>query len=106
MHESSYLTMSIIVEKYFQRELKGEVLDVGGGDYNGNYKGLFEDTQLEYFYAEMDNAAPAANSNKLRVDQEGAIKNNGKYFDYVISGHMLQHCEDPVFTFRELIRVL
>lgn len=106
MHESSYITMSIIVEKYFQCELKGEVLDVGGGDYNGSYKGLFGDTQLEYFYAEMDNAAPAANPNKLRVDQEGVIENNGKYFDYVISGQMLEHSEDPVFTFRELIRVL
>ena len=106
MHESSYLTMSIIVEKYFKPQLNGEVLDVGGGDYNGSYKELFEGTQLEYYYAEMDDAAQVTDSNKLRVNEEGVIENNGKYFDYVISGQMLEHCEDPVFTFRELIRVL
>lgn len=71
---------------------------------NGSYKEIFDKAGLEYFYAEFRSRENPAN--KVEVTESGIILCHDNEFDFIISGQMLEHCEDPIQAVSEACRVL
>lgn len=78
--------------------IKGKVLDVGSYSVNGCYKELFED------YTGSD-VVPGPNVDIVQTDQYRIPVDDG-FFDSVISGQALEHCENPFKIMVEMCRVL
>ena len=107
MHATSFTSANIFCERYCIPSLKEselKILDIGGGNVNGSYKEIFEKAGLKYYFAEFRNQE--ISSQKIEVSEGGIILCHDNEFDFVISGQMLEHCEDPIQSVSEACRVL
>jgi SAM-dependent methyltransferase len=95
MDKSSMDLMRQLIEKY---DIRGKVLDVGSLDVNGTYRELFSD------YTGSD-VVKGANVDVLQPSQY-VIPFPDRDFDHVISGQMLEHCDNPFKVVAEMVRVL
>jgi SAM-dependent methyltransferase len=94
-HDKTIDLMAHFAETY---GLGGRVLDVGSLDINGSYRPLFKD------YTGCD-VVPGKNVDVVQPSQFD-LPFLGSSFDTVISGQMLEHCENPFRITAEMVRVL
>lgn len=99
MHDTSMNNM-----RDFVRALpsEGKVLDVGGLNINGSYRGLFGP---RWEYTGLD-VIPGENVDYVPSDPYDWEELENESFDAVISGQAVEHIEFPERTFREIARVL
>lgn len=102
MHDSSLTNMRLCVDRFLEPPETHplNILDVGGGDFNGNYRSVFA-CPANYFTADLD---PSLDPD-VAVRADGTINLASECVDLTLSGQMLEHCEDPVYTFSEMARV-
>lgn len=107
MHPSSYENMRHCLRghvrgEYFDAHETIRVADIGGGDYNGSYRQLFDHPKFEYLAVDPENTGEVevVMSTPYRLPfADGTI-------DLVISGQMLEHCDAFWLVFAEMKRVL
>lgn len=78
------------------------VLDVGGTDVNGSYRGIFKGAAFEYLGCDIS-AGPGVSivqSDPYHIPLEESS------VDIVLCGQMLEHCEFFWLSFSEMMRVL
>lgn len=95
MDSTSKEAMRNIASKY---NMTGRVLDVGSLDVNGCYRDIFED------YTGSD--VVAGNNVDIVQPSQYELPFKDEEFDFVVSGQMLEHCENPFKIVAEMSRVL
>lgn len=107
MHASSHENMGRCVGSYLDGAFGDPlqpvtILDVGGADINGGYRGWFEDSRYRYLVADLTEG-PGIDlvlTDPYRIPlEDGSI-------NVVVSGQMLEHCEMFWLSFAEMMRVL
>lgn len=99
--------MQTCIDRYVGEDLANRpgglsILDVGGQDVNGGYRGLFKQVPLHAFVTTDLEAAPGVD---VVMDDPYRLPFPDCSFDIVISGQMLEHCPQFWRTFAEMVRV-
>ena len=107
MHASSMETVQRLLGRMHdlllgpQRE-RLRVLDVGSMNVNGSYRHLLDDPRVEYIGADLE-SGPGVDV--VLHDPYNLPFPDGS-FDVILSGQMLEHCEQFWSAFAEMARVL
>lgn len=107
MHPSSYENMRHCLKQhvrgaYFDAHDVVRVADIGGGDYNGSYRQLFDHPKFEYLAIDIDSTRGV----EVVMTAPDRIPFPDGSIDILISGQMLEHCEAFWLVFAEMARVL
>jgi len=107
MHASSRENMQICFDRYIadgpmMRQNRVQVLDVGGSDYNGSYRDIFDGARFAYTGADLT-GGPGV---QLVLQDPYRLPLDDRSIDVAISGQMLEHCDFFWLTFAEMVRVL
>lgn len=106
MHASSYENMQRAYRRFLAgtrlEERGGTVLDVGGSDVNGSYRGIFQPGRFKYLAADLA-AGPGVD---LVLEDPYVIPMRGGTADIIVSGQAFEHIEFFWRTFGEMARVL
>lgn len=100
MHKESYDLMKYFTEKYLDKNLHLEILDVGSYDVNGNFRQLFENPNWNYFGLDIIEGPNVDIISKGEYDF--GIE---KEFDVVISGNCLEHVQSPWKWIKQIEKV-
>lgn len=106
MHASSLWNIRVCLATYGVDRLAGierpRVLDVGSSDVNGSYRNLFAARDVDYIGADLNEGrgVDVLLSDPYKLPFEAAS------MDLVLCGQMLEHCEFPWLSIREMMRVL
>lgn len=106
MHASSLWNMRVCLATYGLPRIldagRARVLDVGSNDVNGSYRQLFEGCDVEYVGVDMaeGRGVDVVLSDPYQLPFEAGS------LDFVLCGQMLEHCEFPWLSVREMMRVL
>ncbi|MCD7896549.1 MAG: class I SAM-dependent methyltransferase [Planctomycetaceae bacterium] len=103
MHKSSFLRMEWFVNQYLGKTEQYKVLDVGSYDVNGTYKGLFQSDRFSYTGLDME-SGPNVDIVPRNPYKWSEIADS--FYDVVISGQAIEHCEFFWVTVGEMARVL
>ncbi|OGR01918.1 MAG: hypothetical protein A2511_02345 [Deltaproteobacteria bacterium RIFOXYD12_FULL_50_9] len=106
MHASSLENMQKALDRYVGRTFfagkRRRVVDIGSCNFNGSYRQLLADSDVEYIGLDL---APGEGVDIVLNDHYVYPLDNGSA-DLVISGQMLEHCEYFWRTFEEMVRIL
>lgn len=107
MHPSSYENMRHCLKRhvrgeYFDAHDAVRVADIGGGDYNGSYRQLFDHPKFEYLAVDPENTGDV----EVVMTAPYRLPFADGTIDVVISGQMLEHCDAFWLVFAEMKRVL
>lgn len=106
MHMSSYENMMTCFRRYvlgtsLGKQTRLRVLDVGGTDVNGGYRTIFKGPGVTYLVADIEDHP----SVDYVLNDPYALPFHDETFDVVVSGQMLEHCEEFWRSFAEMMRV-
>ena len=108
MHYTSYAKMKLY-SQVIASALKGSepirVLDIGSRIVDGSslsYQTLFKTPEFDYFGLDIE---PGSNVDIVVPPRDWNCIESGS-FDLVISGQMLEHCENPFWVFKQVSRIL
>ncbi|MGA2470992.1 MAG: methyltransferase domain-containing protein [Solirubrobacteraceae bacterium] len=87
---------------YFDAHDVVRVADIGGGDYNGSYRQLFDHPKFEYLAVDIDSTRGV----EVVMTAPDHIPFPDCSIDVLISGQMLEHCDAFWLVFAEMARVL
>lgn len=107
MHPSSYENMRHCLKRhvrggYFDAHDAIRVADIGGGDYNGSYRQLFDHPKFEYLAVDPEDTGDV----EVLMTAPYQLPFADGTIDLVISGQMLEHCDAFWLVFAEMKRVL
>lgn len=107
MHSSSYENMRRCLKRhvrgaYFDAHAAIRVADIGGGDYNGSYRQLFDHPKFEYLAVDIE----STDGVEVVMPAPDQIPFPDGSIDVLISGQMLEHCAAFWLVFAEMTRVL
>ncbi len=107
MHSSSYENMRRCLKQHVRGEFFDahdvvRVADIGGGDYNGSYRHLFDHPKFEYQAVDI---ASTEGVDVVMTAPDHIPFLDGS-IDVLISGQMFEHCAAFWLVFAEMARVL
>jgi len=100
MHKESIELMRNFTERYLDKNLSLNILDVGSYNVNGSYKSLFKNDSWSYCGLDMVNG-----SNVDVVSKSAYDFGLDRQFDVVISGNCLEHVEAPWKWIKEVEKI-
>lgn len=103
MHKSAMTRMKWFVDNYIPKDKKVKVLDIGSYSVNGNYKILFNGTQVQYTGMDI-NRGP--NVDLVVSDPYDWKEIEDESYDYMISGNAFEHIEYPWLTIEQMYKKL
>ena len=106
MHPSSYENMQKCYDRYIRRmgyesRQVVKVIDIGGAEVNGSYRGIFSHPVFQYLTADIATEGvdfPMLDPYQVPLPNESV--------DIVLSGQMLEHCELFWLAFKEMMRIM
>lgn len=103
MHRSAMTRMEWFVDNYIPKDRAVTVLDIGSYSVNGNYKGLFSRSQVNYIGLDIE---PGPNVDLVVSDPYDWTEIEDESIDYMISGNAFEHIRYPWLTIKEMYKKL
>jgi len=100
MHKESFNIMQYFIDKYLDKNIELEIIDIGSYDVNGNYKSLFQNSGWKYYGLDM-----VKGPNVDFITKSAYEFGLDKQFDVVISGNCLEHVEAPWKWIKEVEKI-
>lgn len=105
MHPSSMNNMKTVKAKYLSYlNCKSTILDVGGRGLGSDrsYRSLFEGNFKDYHVADINEGLGVTHV----MPGQYTLPFEDNMFDLIVSGQMLEHCDNPFKSVAEMKRVL